>query len=30
MFIKEEAFWGAGFFPANRDNLKSFQKSLIG
>jgi len=23
-------FWSAGFYPANQNNLKSIQKSLIG
>jgi len=27
---KKWLFWGAGFYPANHSNLKSFHKVLIG
>jgi len=30
MIKTKVALWRAGFYPANQNNLKSFQKSLIG
>jgi len=29
MIKAKVAFWRAGFYPANQNNLKSFQKALI-